>query len=104
MSWVVLIAAGLLEAVWATALSRSHGLTRLEPTLVFIAAGVASAAGLAWALRTLPVGTAYAIWVGIGAGTTVAWSMSTGSEPLTLVRVLLVLGLLGCIAGLKVTL
>ncbi len=104
MSWFVLVLAGLLEAVWATALARSHGLTRLEPTLVFIAAGLASAAGLAWALRTLPVGTAYAIWVGIGAGTTVAWSMATGTEPMTLLRVTLVLGLLGCVAGLKLTL
>jgi quaternary ammonium compound-resistance protein SugE len=104
MSWLVLVLAGLLEAVWALALAKSHGFTRLEPTLLFISASLASLAGLAWALRTLPVGTAYAIWVGIGAGTTVAWSMATGTEPLTLLRVLLVLGLLGCLAGLKLTL
>lgn len=104
MSWFVLVLAGLFEAVFAVALAKSQGFTRLEPTLLFIAAGLASLAGLAWAIRTLPVGTAYAIWVGIGAGTTVAWSMATGAEPLTLLRVLLVLGLLGCVAGLKLTL
>ena len=57
MAWIILIASGLFEAVWATALSRSEGLTRLVPSLVFLAGGVVSVGGLAWALREIPVGS-----------------------------------------------
>lgn len=103
MSWIVLVVAGLLEAVWATALSRSDGLTRLTPTLVFAVALVASMGGLAVAMRDLPLGTAYAVWVGIGAATTVAYAMLTGAEAVSVVRLLLIVGLVGCVIGLKVT-
>lgn len=103
MSWLVLVCSGALEAVWATALSRSEGLHRLWPSVLFLGALAASMAGLAYALRELPVGTAYAVWVGIGAGLTVAWAMVTGAEPFSLVRVLLLLGLVACIVGLKLT-
>jgi quaternary ammonium compound-resistance protein SugE len=65
--WLVLVLSGVLEAVWATALGRSEGFTRLAPSLVFAAALVASMGGLALAMRALPIGTAYAVWVGIGA-------------------------------------
>jgi quaternary ammonium compound-resistance protein SugE len=61
-----------------------------------------SLAGLAYAMTTLPTGTAYAVWVGIGAALTVAWSMLTGRESATPLRILLVLGLVGCVIGLKV--
>ncbi|GAB3263867.1 multidrug efflux SMR transporter [Alteromonas gracilis] len=101
MSWLVLVLSGILEAVWATALGRSEGFTRLWPSVTFIVALVLSMAGLAYALRDLPVGTAYAVWVGIGAGVTVTWAMATGSEPASLAKVLLVIGLIGCVAGLK---
>lgn len=101
MSWLVLLLSGILEAVWATALGRSEGFTRLWPSVTFIVALVLSMAGLAYALRDLPVGTAYAVWVGIGAGVTVTWAMATGSEPASLAKVLLVIGLIGCVAGLK---
>lgn len=103
MSWLVLVCSGALEAVWATALSRSEGLHRLWPSVLFLGALAASMAGLAYPLRELPVGTAYAVWVGIGAGLTVAWAMVTGAEPFSLVRVLLLLGLVACIVGLKLT-
>ncbi len=101
LAWSALVVSGVLEAVWATALGRSEGFSRLAPTLVFVAALVASMAGLAFALRTLPVGTSYAVWVGIGAALTVTWSMATGGEAVSLVKVLLVLGLVGCVVGLK---
>ncbi len=104
MAWLVLIASGVLEAVWATALSRSAGLSRLVPSLVFLVALVLSMGGLAFAMRELPPGTAYAVWVGIGAGLTVAFAMATGAEPVSLVRVLLLVGLGACIVGLKLTL
>ncbi|MFI2486755.1 DMT family transporter [Promicromonospora kroppenstedtii] len=103
MSWIVLVLSGLLEAVWATALSRSEGFSNVVPSIVFGVALVASMGGLAFALRDLPVGTAYAVWVGIGAATTVAWAMATGAEPLSVVRVLLIAGLIGCVIGLKLT-
>ena len=67
MAWVLLVAAGLLEVVWAVALKRSDGLSRVVPTLVFAVAAVGSLVLLARALRTLPVGTGYAVWTGIGA-------------------------------------
>ncbi|SDS41744.1 quaternary ammonium compound-resistance protein SugE [Nocardioides scoriae] len=101
MSWWVLVVSGVLEAVWATALGRSEGFTRLLPSVVFGVAIVASMGGLAYAMRELPVGTAYAVWVGVGASLTVAWAMATGEEPVSLVRVLLILGLVGCVVGLK---
>jgi quaternary ammonium compound-resistance protein SugE len=101
MAWVVLVVSGMFEAVWAVALGRSEGFTRLGPSLVFFAALVVSMGGLAWAMRTLPVGTSYAVWVGIGASLTVAWSMGTGAEPASLLKVALILGIVGCVIGLK---
>lgn len=101
MAWLVLIVSGVLEAVWAVALGRSEGFTRLSPSLVFVGAIVLSMAGLAYALRTLPVGTGYAVWVGTGAALTVSYGMVTGAESFTAVKVLLLLGLVGCIVGLK---
>lgn len=101
MAWLVLVVSGVLEAVWATALGRSEGLTRLGPSLVFLVSVVLSMLGLGYAMRDLPVGTAYAVWVGIGASLTVAYAMATGAEPVSLVKIVLVLGIIGCVAGLK---
>ena len=101
MSWIILIVSGILEAVWATALGKSEGFTKLWPTIIFGVALIASMGGLAFAMRTLPVGTAYAVWVGIGAALTVAFGMATGAESLTAVKVLLMVGLVGCVVGLK---
>lgn len=67
MSWIALIVAGLLEVVWALALKESQGFSRVLPTAIFVPAYVASAALLGFALKDLPVGTGYAVWVGIGA-------------------------------------
>lgn len=101
MSWLVLVLSGVLEAVWATALGRSEGLTRLAPSLTFAVSLVLSMAGLAYAMRELPVGTSYAVWVGIGASLTVAYAMATGAEPASLIKVLLLAGIIICVAGLK---
>lgn len=67
MSWIVLFIAGLLEVVWAVGLKYTHGFSRLVPSVITIVAMVASMALLSWAMKTLPVGTAYAVWTGIGA-------------------------------------
>ncbi|OUZ08609.1 ligand-binding protein SH3 [Aeromicrobium sp. PE09-221] len=101
VSWLILVVSGVFEAVWATALGRSEGFTRLVPTVVFAVSVVISMGGLAWAMRDLPTGTAYAVWVGIGASLTVVYAMATGVEPVSLAKVLLLLGLVGCIVGLK---
>ena len=103
MYWLVLLLSGVLEAVWATALGRSEGFTRWAPTAVFAVALAASMAGLAYAMRGLPIGTAYAVWVGIGAALTAGYAMWTGQEPVSVVRVLLLVGLVGCVVGLKLT-
>jgi quaternary ammonium compound-resistance protein SugE len=101
--WIVLVLSGVLEAVWATALGRSEGFTRLLPTVVFGVALAASMAGLAFAMRGLPIGTAYAVWVGIGAALTAGYAMWAGQEPVSVLRVLLLVGIVGCVVGLKLT-
>ncbi len=103
MHFLVLVLSGVLEAVWATALSRSQGFTRLGPSLVFAVAIVASMGGLAYALRGLPLGTAYATWVGIGAVLTAGYAMWSGQEPVSAVRVVLLAGVIGCVVGLELT-
>ena len=101
MAWLVLVVSGVLEAVWAVALGKSDGFSRLTPSLVFLAGLVLSMGGLAYAMRALPIGTAYAVWVGIGAALTVAFGMFNGSESVSLVKVALIVGLIGCVVGLK---
>lgn len=103
MAWLVLVVSGILEAVWATALGKSEGFTKIGPIVVFVVALILSMIGLAYAMRTLPVGTSYAVWVGIGVALTVIYAMATGTESASLVRVLLLLGLLACVVGLKLT-
>ncbi|MBB3089492.1 DMT family transporter [Nocardioides albus] len=103
MSWIFLVVSGVLEAVWALALGRTEGFSRLVPSIVFGVALAGSLAGLALAMRTLPIGTAYAVWVGIGAALTVGYSMATGAESISAVRVLLIVALVGCVIGLKLT-
>ncbi|GAA3879748.1 multidrug efflux SMR transporter [Leifsonia kafniensis] len=101
MSWIILIASGVLEAVWATALGKSEGFTKLWPSIIFGVTLLLSMGGLAYAMRDISVGTAYAVWVGIGAALTVLYAMIFGGEPASLIKVLLILGLVGCVIGLK---
>lgn len=101
MFWLVLILSGALEAVWATALGASDGFRRPRPTILFGVSLTLSMAGLAWAMTGLPAGTAYAVWVGIGAVGTVLLAVARRQERLDLARGLLLLVLVGCVAGLK---
>lgn len=101
MAWTVLIVSGLFEAVWATAMSRSEGFTKLVPSLVFLVAVVISMGGLAWALKTIPVGTGYAVWVGVGAVTTAVYAMATGAEDISLLKIAFLAGIIGCVVGLQ---
>lgn len=103
MAWGILLLSAILEAVWATALGESEGLTRPVPTTVFLVFCVLSLVGLGQAMRSIPIGTAYAVWTGLGAVLTVAWAAATGVEPLTPLKVVFLLGIIGCAAGLKFT-
>ncbi|MGE2836200.1 DMT family transporter [Mycobacterium sp. SMC-4] len=102
MAWLVLVGSGLLEAVWAIALGASRSFRRLIPTLVFALAMPASMAGLALAMNSLPTGTAYAVWVGVGASVTVLWAMLTRQESASVPRVALLALLIASVVGLKV--
>ena len=102
MAWLILVVSGVLEAVWATALGRSEGLTRVVPTLVFAVGLLLSMAGLAYSMRTLPTGTAYAVWVGIGATLTIVYTMLTGQESFTPLKALFLALIIGGVVGLKV--
>lgn len=101
VAWAVLIVSGVLEAVWATALGESRGFKRPLPTVIFVVSLIASMAGLAVAMNSLPTGTAYAVWVAVGAVLTALWALVSGKEKATTGRVLLLVGLVGCVAGLK---
>lgn len=101
MSWIILLASGVLEAVWATALGASKGFTKLGPSIVFVVALALSMIGLALAMREIPTGTAYAVWVGVGASLTIVWAMVTGTETASLVKLRLVLGIVACVVALK---
>ena len=103
MAWVILVLSGVLEAVWATALGRSDGFTRPVPSLVFLVAVTASMVGLAVAMRSIPIGTAYAVWVGIGAALTAGYAMAVGGEPVSALRIAFLLGIVGCVIGLKLS-
>jgi quaternary ammonium compound-resistance protein SugE len=103
MPWLILVLSGLLEAVWATALDKSQGLTRPLPAAAFFSALAASMAGLAYAMRTVPVGTAYAVWVGTGAVLTVIYAMSTGTESVTASKIIFLTLIIGGVVGLKVS-
>ncbi|GHH34523.1 DMT family transporter [Lentzea cavernae] len=102
MYWVVLVASGVLEAVWATALAASNGFRRPWPVVVWAVAMTVSLVGLAWAMQGIAVGTAYAVWVGVGAVLTVLVAVLRGEEKLGVARALLLVALIGCVAGLKV--
>ncbi|WP_033344727.1 DMT family transporter [Catenuloplanes japonicus] len=101
MAWAVLVVSGILETVWAIALEKSHGFTRPIPSAVFGVALVLSMAGLGYALRTIPVGTGYAVWVGIGAVGTAIVGMTVLGESASLPRILCLMLVICGVAGLK---
>lgn len=101
VAWLILLASAVLEAVWATALGLSAGFSEPGPTVVFAITATLSMLGLGMAIRQIPLSTAYAVWVGIGAALTVAWAMATGAEPFSVLKLLFIAGIVGCAAGLK---
>jgi quaternary ammonium compound-resistance protein SugE len=103
MAWIVLVIAGLFEVAWAIGLKYTDGFSRLWPSVGTATAMVVSVVLLGWAMRTLPVGTAYAVWTGIGAVGTVLLGLVLFHEPATAGRLLCVGLILAGIVGLKLT-
>lgn len=103
MAWTVLIVAGLLEMVWALALKQSDGFTKLWATVVFVVAAWLSFFCLSLALRSIPMGSAYAVWTGIGAVGIAIVGMVWMSEPVTTMRVLCIGLIVVGIVGLKMS-
>ena len=101
MPWIVLFLSAGLEAVWATALGASDGLSEVVPTIVFVVGLVLSMGSLAFAARHIPISTAYAVWAGTGAALTVGFGMVTGAEAVTLLRAVFLIGIVGSVVGLK---
>jgi quaternary ammonium compound-resistance protein SugE len=103
LSWFALIVAGLLEVCWAVGLKYTDGFRKPLPSVLVIAAIAASMFLLSWAARTLPIGTAYAVWVGIGACGAAILGIVLFGEPVTAARVGFLVLLLVAIVGLKAT-
>ena len=103
MAWVVLLISGVLETVWAIALARSEGFSKPAWVVLFLVAAALSVAGLAYALRELPVGTAYAVWTGLGAAGTALVGMVLLGEPAQALRIACVALIIVAVVGLQVT-
>ncbi|MBT2539993.1 multidrug efflux SMR transporter [Streptomyces sp. ISL-44] len=103
MAWVLLLVAGLIEVAWSIGMKFTEGFTRLWPS-VFTGAGiVASMVLLSYAAKTLPIGTAYGVWVGIGAAGAAVLGMAVLGEPVTAARIFFICLLLVAVVGLKMT-
>jgi quaternary ammonium compound-resistance protein SugE len=103
MTWIILILAGLLEVAWAVGLKYTAGFSKLMPSVLTLSAMAGSVGLLGLALRTLPLGTAYAIWTGIGTVGTVIFGILVLDEPASAVRLGCIAMIVGGILGLKLT-
>ncbi len=103
MSWLLVVISGLLDTGWALGLKASHGFTRPWPTVLTVAGMIASFVLLSIAVRTAPIGTAYAVWVGTGASGTAVLGVVFFREPATVGRILSLVVLVAGIIGLKLT-
>jgi len=102
MAWLVLVIAGLFEVLWAFGMKQSEGFTRLWPSVVTLLAMGVSFALLAWAMRSLPLGTAYTIWTGIGAVGAFAVGIAVLGEPAGLLRITAAVMIVGGLVLMKV--
>ncbi|MBL3518971.1 quaternary ammonium compound efflux SMR transporter SugE [Arcobacter lanthieri] len=103
MSWIILLLAGIFEVVWAIGLKYSEGFTKLTPSIITIVTMIISFYLLSLALKSLPLGTAYAVWVGIGTIGTVIAGILLFDESMNIIRVISILFILLGIIGLKLT-
>jgi len=103
MSWIFLLIAGLFEIVWAVGLKYTEGFTRLVPSIYTGLAMIVSFICLSYALRTIPIGTGYAVWTGIGAAGTLLFGMFFLGEARDPIRIGCILTIIACIIVLKIT-
>ncbi|MDA2804111.1 DMT family transporter [Nocardiopsis suaedae] len=101
MPWIVLLVSAVFEAVWATAMGMSDGFSEPVPTAVFAVALAVSMVGLGWSVKHIPIGTGYAVWVGVGAALTVVYAMATGAEPVSGAKIVFIGGIILAVVGLK---
>ncbi len=101
MPWLWLIGAGVSEIVWVVLLKQSAGFTRLVPSVAVVATLAVSFFCMSQALRTLPMGTVYAVWTGIGTAGGVAWGIAVYGEPATALRIVSLCLILAGVAGLR---
>jgi len=103
MAWVILIISGMLEAGWALSLKASEGFSRLWPSVTFVVLLTLSMGGLAIALRTLPVGVAYAVWTGVGASLTAIVAVALFDEPMSVLKIVSLVLIVAGIVGLNLS-
>jgi quaternary ammonium compound-resistance protein SugE len=103
MAWIALVVAGLLEIVWATAMKQSQGFTRLWPSVITITGMVISFALLSWSMRTLPLGTAYTVWTGIGAVGAFVLGIWVFGEAASAMRILAAVMIVGGLVLMKLS-
>jgi quaternary ammonium compound-resistance protein SugE len=103
MAWLVLIVSGMLEAGWALSLKASDGFTRFWPSVLFVVMLAASMGGLALALKTLPVGVAYGVWVGIGAALTAVLAIVLFGESVSVLKVVSLVLIVAGVVGLNLS-
>ncbi|PND58756.1 ligand-binding protein SH3 [Mycobacterium sp. ENV421] len=101
MAWPVLLVSAVLEAVWATALGESDNFTNAKATALFVVTLLLSMVGLAWATKSIAIGTAYAVWTGLGAALTVGFGIVTGDESVSVAKVVCLAGIIVAVVGLK---
>lgn len=103
MAWVILVVSGMLEAGWALSLKASDGFTKVWPSVGFLVMLVASMAGLSVALKTLPVGVAYSVWVGIGAALTAIIAIFLFQESVTIMKIVSLVLIIAGVVGLNLS-
>lgn len=103
MNWIYLLIAGILEVGWAVGLKYTDGWTKLYPSILTVIGMIASFYFLSLALKSLPIGTAYAIWTGIGTVGAAVLGMILFDEPRDVIRILCIMLIIAAIAGLKIT-
>lgn len=101
MPWAILLISAVFEAVWASALGASDGFTKPVASALFFVALTVSMLGLGWSLKAIPLGTAYAVWVGLGAALTVGYAMFTGAETASPLKIVFIGGIVAAVIGLK---
>ncbi|MEW6507832.1 MAG: quaternary ammonium compound efflux SMR transporter SugE [Bacteroidota bacterium] len=103
MAWIYILIASVFEISWAVGLKYSHGFTKLEPTIFTVITMILSYLFLSMGVKTLPIGTAYAVWTGIGAAGTALYGILFFNEPKELIRIFFIFLIVVGIIGLKIT-